>query len=84
MLDTNIKAQLAGYLARISQPVELIASLDDRDEAQQMRELLEDIVAIAPGGATDSRPSVQVASGAMQFTRIPCGATCRLTVWTNA
>ena len=28
MLDANLKAQLGAYLQRISQPVELVASLD--------------------------------------------------------
>src|SRR5579863_1905059 len=43
MLDGNLKAQLKGYLGRISQPVELIASVDDGKESQAMLELLRDI-----------------------------------------
>ena len=43
MLDTNLKAQLQGYLERISQPVEIVASLDDSDKSREMLDLLEDI-----------------------------------------
>ena len=42
MLDGNLKAQLKGYLERISQPVELIASVDDGSESRGMLELLRD------------------------------------------
>ena len=40
MLDSNLKTQLEGYLARISQPVEIVASLDDGEKSQEMLELL--------------------------------------------
>ena len=43
MLDANLKAQLASYLERISQPVEIVASLDDTPASGDMRELLNDI-----------------------------------------
>ncbi len=43
MLDTNLKAQLASYLERISQPVEITASLDDTPASAEMRALLKDI-----------------------------------------
>ncbi len=46
MLDedtTLTEAQLQGYLARISQPVEIVASVDDGDKSQEMLELLHDI-----------------------------------------
>src|ERR1700732_3651364 len=43
MLDTNMKAQLQGYLERITQPVEIVASLDDSDQSREMLELLNDI-----------------------------------------
>ena len=48
MLDANLKAQLGAYLQRISQPVELVASLDDTRGSQQMRELLADIASTSP------------------------------------
>ena len=43
MLDSSLKAQLEGYLARISQPVEIVASLDEGEKSQEMLELLNDI-----------------------------------------
>ena len=29
MLDANLKAQLKSYLERVTQPIEIVASLDD-------------------------------------------------------
>ena len=43
MLDSNMRAQLKGYLERISQPVEILASADDGDKSREMLELLADI-----------------------------------------
>jgi alkyl hydroperoxide reductase subunit F len=45
MLDAALKTQLKGYLGRLTQPVEIVASLDDGDASREMLELLEDIVA---------------------------------------
>ena len=47
MLDTNLKSQLKGYLERISQPVEIIASLDASDKSREMQELLSDIQSVS-------------------------------------
>ena len=47
MLDASLTAQLKGYLQRVTQPVELVASLDDRPASAEMRELLEEIVALS-------------------------------------
>jgi NADH-dependent peroxiredoxin subunit F len=43
MLDSNMKTQLQGYLQRISQPVEIVASVDDSPKSREMLELLADI-----------------------------------------
>jgi alkyl hydroperoxide reductase subunit F len=43
MLDTELKSQLQAYLERITQPVEVVASLDDSDKSREMLELLHDI-----------------------------------------
>src|SRR6478735_3016458 len=48
MLDAALKAQLASYLERISQPVELHASLDDTPASGEMRALLQDIADASP------------------------------------
>jgi alkyl hydroperoxide reductase subunit F len=47
MLDSNMKAQLKGYLERISQPVEIIASVDDSDKSQETLALLADIESVS-------------------------------------
>ncbi len=43
MLDAALKAQLAAYLERISQPVEITAQLDDSQASRDMKALLNDI-----------------------------------------
>ena len=43
MLDASLKAQLASYLERISQPVDIAASLDGGQASADMRALLKDI-----------------------------------------
>ncbi len=48
MLEATLKAQLASYLQRISQPVEIVASLDDTPASADMRELLKDIAEASP------------------------------------
>jgi alkyl hydroperoxide reductase subunit F len=48
MLDTNLKAQLAAYMQRITQPVELVASLDDTPASGRLQELLRDIAEASP------------------------------------
>ena len=47
MLDGNLKTQLKGYLERISQPVEIIASVDDGEKSREMLELLSDIESLS-------------------------------------
>jgi NADH-dependent peroxiredoxin subunit F len=48
MLDESLKAQLKGYLERLQQPVEILASLDDSEAAAEMLALLNDIAALSP------------------------------------
>jgi alkyl hydroperoxide reductase subunit F len=48
MLDAALKAQLASYLERISQPVEIAAALDDTPASAEMRALLKDIAEASP------------------------------------
>ncbi|GMV46682.1 MAG: NADH dehydrogenase [Pseudomonadota bacterium] len=83
MLDAQIQAQLAGYLERITQPVELVASLDQSEAAARMRELLEQIAALGPrvrarfDGTAARRPSFRVTrAGArmgVEFAAVPLG-----------
>jgi len=48
MLDASFKAQLAAYLQRISQPVEITAVLDDSQASRDMQALLRDIAESSP------------------------------------
>ena len=84
MLDAATKTQLQAYFERISQPIELVASLDDRPASQEMRELLEEIAALAPAkisarfdGSDTRRPSFNISrAGAdmgVRFAAIPMG-----------
>ena len=43
MLDENLKQQLQTYLERVTQPIEIVASLDDSDASREMLELLQDV-----------------------------------------
>ncbi len=84
MLEDGIKAQLAGYFERITQPIELIASLDDSDAAAQIRELVTEIAAIAPDkisarmdGGFARRPAFQITRAGhdmgVHFAAVPMG-----------
>ena len=43
MLDTALKTQLASYLERISQPIEITAQLDDSQASRDLQALLRDL-----------------------------------------
>ncbi len=43
MLDTNLKNQLKGYLANVTHPIEIIASVDDSEKSRELQSLLNDI-----------------------------------------
>src|ERR1700678_2504838 len=43
MLDANLKVQLKGYLQRISETVEIVASVDEGEKSREMLALLADI-----------------------------------------
>jgi len=61
MLEENLKNQLKGYLDRLVQPVEIVASLDDGDKSREMLELLQDIVSLSPLVTLDpARDAAQV------------------------
>ena len=46
MLDANLKAQLKSYLERVTQPIEIVASLDDGAKSQEMLALLQDVTSL--------------------------------------
>jgi alkyl hydroperoxide reductase subunit F len=47
MLDANLKQQLQAYLARMTQPIEIVATLDGGDTAGEMRALLEEVASLS-------------------------------------
>ena len=47
MLDDNLKTQLKAYLERLTQTVELVASLDDSEKSQELLALLNDIASLS-------------------------------------
>jgi alkyl hydroperoxide reductase subunit F len=83
MLDDTLKTQLAGYLQRLTQPVEIVASLDERAASGEMRELLDEIAALSPllrvrnDGADARRPSFSISRAGhdmgVRFAAIPMG-----------
>jgi alkyl hydroperoxide reductase subunit F len=48
MLDANTKAQLKSYLERATQPIEIVASLDDSQASGEMLSLLKDVAESSP------------------------------------
>ncbi|HKE94947.1 MAG TPA: thioredoxin family protein, partial [Povalibacter sp.] len=84
MLDVSLRQQLQTYLERLTQPVELVAALDDSDASLEMRDLLRDIVSLSPllslqerADDTVRKPSFTVgrqgAVAGIRFAGIPMG-----------
>ena len=83
MLDDTLKTQLQTYLGMLRQPIRLIASLDNSDNAVKMRELLQEITALSDKvsldeSGTDARkPSFVIAkegeTRGVRFAAIPLG-----------
>ncbi len=47
MLDANLTAQLKTYLEKVTQPIEIVASLDDSAKSLELNELLGEIAALS-------------------------------------
>jgi len=47
MLDADLKTQLKAYLERVTQPIEIVAALDDSEKSREMQGLLQDIVTLS-------------------------------------
>ncbi|HET8597103.1 MAG TPA: alkyl hydroperoxide reductase subunit F [Castellaniella sp.] len=84
MLDANLKGQLGTYLERVTQPVELRASLDGSTQAEEMRVFLEEIgglsdrLSVVEAQAADGRvPSFEIARAGteigVRFAGLPLG-----------
>ncbi len=48
MLDASLKAQLQEHFAKLTQPVEIIAALDDGEKSRELRELLGELATLSP------------------------------------
>ncbi|MCG5516912.1 MULTISPECIES: alkyl hydroperoxide reductase subunit F [unclassified Ectothiorhodospira] len=46
MLDANLKTQLKTYLEKVSQPLEIVATLNDGDKSWELKGLLEDVTSL--------------------------------------
>src|SRR6202012_6042292 len=55
MLDSNLKTQLQGYLERITQPVEIVASLDDSEKSREMLVLRNESESVSSRVKTDAQ-----------------------------
>ncbi|MDB5649675.1 MAG: alkyl hydroperoxide reductase subunit, partial [Hyphomicrobiales bacterium] len=82
MLDANMKTQLTGYFARITQPIELAASLDDSAKSAEMLSLLEDVAALSDKislkrGDDERKPSFAIrrvgTNISVRFAGLPMG-----------
>ncbi len=83
MLDDAIQAQLKAYLERLQRPIELVASLDDSANSQQMHTLLTQVAALSDkvslrtDGDNPRRPSFGVAQPGdaprIHFAGLPMG-----------
>ncbi|MNO81932.1 Alkyl hydroperoxide reductase subunit F [compost metagenome] len=83
MLDANLKTQLKAYLEKVTQPFEIVASLDDGAKSRELSALLHDIVGLTEKitlreDGTDARvPSFSLnrpgADISLRFAGIPMG-----------
>jgi len=82
MLDADLKAQLAAYMEKLQQPIELVASLDDSDKSRELGELLRDIASTSDrisirDGDDPRKPSFAIVRAGtdvqVRFAGIPMG-----------
>ncbi|MFT4190758.1 MAG: alkyl hydroperoxide reductase subunit F [Comamonas sp.] len=86
MLDANLKSQLKTYLERVTQSIEIVASLDDSAKSQETLALLQDIdglsdkitLVVRRGAEADARtPSFSISqpgqAAGVRFAGLPMG-----------
>ncbi len=84
MLDANIKTQLKAYLEKITQPIEIVASLDMGAKSTELRELLQEIDSLSDktsyredSDAQERKPSFKITRPgtdiSVSFAGIPMG-----------
>ena len=47
MLDNQVKEQLRNYLAKLDNPIEIVATINDTEKSRKMTALLEDIAELS-------------------------------------
>lgn len=83
MIDDNLKAQLQAYLERVTQPFELVASLDGSTSSQELKSLLQTIaglcdkISLRTDGNDQRKPSFSLqrtgTAQSLRFAAIPLG-----------
>ena len=84
MLDDTLKSQLAAYLERVVQPIELVASLGSDSNSVEMRDLLETIqslrsdkITLRTDGTDARQPSFTLqragTATSLRFAGLPLG-----------
>ena len=63
MLDASLATQLRGYLEKLTEPVELVAALDDSAKSAELAELLDEIAAMSERVSVRRDGEVPGASG---------------------
>ncbi|MDT3710870.1 MAG: alkyl hydroperoxide reductase subunit F [Pseudomonadaceae bacterium] len=83
MLDTNLKTQLKAYLEKVTQPFEIVASLDDGEKSRELLSLLQviaglsDKITLKTDGDDARKPSFSLnrigGNISLRFAGIPMG-----------
>jgi len=83
MLDDSLKAQLQAYLQRVTQPFEIVASLDDQPSSRELETLLQTIaelsdkITLRTDGNDARKPSFSLSprgsDQSLRFAGIPLG-----------
>jgi len=83
MLDANLKTQLQAYLEKVTQPFEIVASLDNSAKSTELKSLLEEIsslsnkITLRLDGTDARKPSFSLnrigADMSLRFAGIPLG-----------
>ena len=70
MLDANLKTQLKAYLEKVTLPIELVASLDDRAASAEMLALLQEIISLSSRITLVERPGDDERKPSFRINRI--------------
>ncbi len=84
MRDANLQTQLKTYLEKVSNPIEIVASLDDSAKSQELLALLNDIATLSERvtiierrGDSERKPSFSIGELGkdigIRFAGIPMG-----------